>query len=164
MRIILGIDPGLGGALAALSAMGKLVIVDAPTVEVKRGGKGKREIDPAALADIIREMKPTHAVVEKVGAMPGQGVSSMFSFGRSVGQVEGALAALGIPVSYVSPLTWKRSLSVPAGKDGARLRASQLLPAYAERWRLVKHDGRAEAGLIALWGLLNVPALVEDAK
>jgi crossover junction endodeoxyribonuclease RuvC len=140
--------------------MGELTVDDMPVVEIECGGKAKREIDVAALAARIRELRPSHAILERVGAMPGQGVSSMFSFGRSVGQVEAMLAAIGIPVSYASPVVGKRALVVPAGKDAARLRASQLLPAYSERWRRAKDDGRAEAALIALWGLMNFRELV----
>jgi crossover junction endodeoxyribonuclease RuvC len=156
---ILGIDPGLSGALALLTSLGELTVDDMPTVEIERGGKSKRELDTAALCSLIREMAPSHAVLERVGARPGQGVTSMFAFGRSCGQIEGAIAARRVPLSYVAPPTWRRALSVPVGKDGSRLRASQVLPAHAERWRRVKDDGRAEAALIALWGLLHVPRL-----
>jgi crossover junction endodeoxyribonuclease RuvC len=156
---ILGIDPGLGGALALLTSLGDFTVTDMPVLEIERGGKSKRELDIGALAARICEMAPTHAVIERVGARPGQGVTSMFAFGRGVGQFEGVIAACRVPVSYVSPPTWRRAMSVPPGKDGSRLRASQLLPAYAERWRRAKDDGRAEAALIALWGLLHVPRL-----
>ena len=160
--MIIGIDPGLSGAIAILPAGGKLEIHDMPIKAIERGGKNKREIDCAALVSILRPLVsgpviggPMWAVLERVGAMPGQGVTSMFSFGRSVGMIEGILAALAIPVSYVAPVKWKRAMQVPAGKDGARLRASQMMPAYAAEWRLKKHDGRAEAALIALYGMTN---------
>jgi crossover junction endodeoxyribonuclease RuvC len=73
------------------------------------------------------------------------------------------LAALGVPMSFVAPATWKRALQVPAAKDGARARASQLLPAAAGHWPLVKHDGRAEAALIALYGLRFLGAITSAA-
>lgn len=161
---ILGIDPGISGALALLTALGELTVADLPTIEIERGGKAKRSIDAMALADMIRAMHPTHAIIERVGAMPGQGVASMFSFGRSVGQIEGIVATLAVPVSYVTPQTWRRSLSVPAGKDGSRLRASQLMPAYAERWRRSRDDGRAEAALIALYGIVKLPTVASMAS
>jgi len=155
MRMVLGIDPGLSGAMALLTAGGDLDVWDMPTLQIDRNGKQKRELDLACLVTSIRDAGATECWFEKVGAMPGQGVSSMFAFGRAVGQVEAAIAACGIPISYVTPQAWKRQLSVPTGKDAARLRASQLMPAYATEWRLVKHDGRAEAALIALYGLLH---------
>ena len=155
MRIVLGIDPGLSGALARLTASGDLTIWDMPVLQVERNGRVRRDLDLAMLVATIREASATEAWLERVGAMPGQGVSSMFAFGRAVGQVEAAITACGLPLTHVTPQLWKRSLTVPAGKDAARLRASQLMPAYAGEWRLAKHDGRAEAALIALHGLLH---------
>jgi crossover junction endodeoxyribonuclease RuvC len=152
---ILGIDPGLSGAIAALSERGHLVIHDMPTLSIERGGKTKRTINAAALAGTIRELAPARAVIERVGAMPGQGVTSMFAFGRSLGIVEGIIGALNIPVSYVAPRTWQGALKVPKGKDGARLRASEMMPAYAALWHRKRDDGRADAALIALWGWLE---------
>jgi hypothetical protein len=52
---------------------------------------------------------------------------------------------------------------VPAAKDGARARASQLLPGAADQWPLVKHDGRAEAALIALWGIRSLNLIANAA-
>jgi crossover junction endodeoxyribonuclease RuvC len=125
-----------------------------PSREVMRNGRARREIDAAGLAAILRPRRAGAAAwIERVGAMPGQGVASMFSFGRAVGAVEGVVAALAIPVSYVAPPAWRRALQVPAGKDGSRLRASQLMPAYAAAWRRACDDGRAEAALIALYGM-----------
>lgn len=77
----------------------------------------------------------------------------MFAFGKAYGTLRGVVAALGIPMTVVSPVTWKRALGVPAAKDGARARASQLLPDAAAHWQRVKDHGRAEAALIALYGL-----------
>lgn len=150
--IILGCDPGLHGALAALSSDGAVkAITDMPTLRL--GGKGRREVDPHALARIVYDAGAGHAYVERVSAMPGQGVASMFSFGRSFGTLLGVLAAVGVPTTLATPQSWKKVLGIPAGKDGARARASQLLPAAAHHWPLVKHHGRAEAALIALHGL-----------
>jgi crossover junction endodeoxyribonuclease RuvC len=153
--IVAGIDPGLSGAVAFLDAASGAVldIADMPTLALSRGGKSRRELDAHALARLIDERRPDHCFMEQVGAMPGQGVSSVFSFGKSFGVVIGALAALGVPYTLVAPVTWKRALQVPAAKDGARARASQLLPAAAHHWMRVKDDGRAEAALIGHYGL-----------
>ncbi|TAN71907.1 MAG: hypothetical protein EPN20_04200 [Magnetospirillum sp.] len=67
-----------------------------------------------------------HAYAEAVGAMPGQGVSSVFAFGKVFGLALGILAANFIPHTLVTPQRWKRALEGPAEKDGARARASQL--------------------------------------
>lgn len=154
--IVLAIDPGAKGALAFFDPKaGTLEIVDTPTVEVKRGAKLKTEISAQMLAAIIQARKPTEAVVEKVGAMPGQGVSSMFQFGRGVGMIEGVLAALGIPVTYTAPQTWQKAVGARAGKDGNRQRAAELFPAYASTFSRAKDDGRADAALMAWWRVAN---------
>ena len=124
-----------------------------PTLILARAGKSKREVDAHVLADWIECERPGHALIENVGAMPGQGVSSVFAFGKGYGVIIGVLCALQIPVTFVSPQRWKKALAVPAAKDGARARASQLLPSAASNWSRVKDDGRAEAALIALYGL-----------
>lgn len=149
MNTTIGIDPGAKGAIALFHGDAFADVGDMPTVIVK----GKARVDAAQLGEIIRAVRPHHAFMERVGAMPGQGVSSMFAFGMAAGIVMGALGALQIPLTLVTPAQWKVALRVPADKGGARARASQLLPAAAHHWPLVKHDGRAEAALIALYGL-----------
>jgi crossover junction endodeoxyribonuclease RuvC len=150
--VILAIDPGASGALAFFSpTAGTLEIIDMPTVEVKRGAKMKNEISPQMLAPLINARKAGVAVLEKVGAMPGQGSSSMFQFGRGVGMVEGIVAALHIPVEYVTPQAWQKAVGSRDGKDGARQRAAELFPAYAHLFARKKDDGRADAALMAWW-------------
>lgn len=155
--MILGIDPGLSGALAFMDDK-ELLIYDVPTFEITRNGKKKRQIDLQILLSIMqnKDLGTTHAFLEHVNAMPGQGVSSMFQMGRGYGQIEMGLAAAGIPVTYITPQVWKKALSVPKDKDGARQRASQLMPQWAHNWPLKKHDGRAEAALIALYARKNL--------
>jgi len=153
MGLILAIDPGAKGALAFFNMeKGVLNIVDCPTVEVKRGAKVKTEISPQMVSGIIASRSPTLAILEKVGAMPNQGVSSMFQFGRGVGMYEGVLAALQIPITYVTPQAWQKEMNVRGGKDGSRARAAELYPAYASLFAKKKDDGRADAALMAFWG------------
>jgi crossover junction endodeoxyribonuclease RuvC len=156
--IIAGLDPGLSGAIALLDARTGAVldVLDMPVHELARGGKTKREIDVYRLVGMLGRDRIGHAFVELVGAMPGQGVSGVFAFGKGFGIALGVIAALGIPMTLVPPRRWKAALQVPAAKDGARARASQLMPAAAHHWPLVKHDGRAEAALIALYGLRSL--------
>jgi crossover junction endodeoxyribonuclease RuvC len=145
---IIGIDPGARGAVAVITR-GKVVdIADMPITEVK----GKARVDASRLSQLLAVMNGDHAFLERVGAMPGQGVSSMFAFGQALGIVQGVLGALCIPLTWTPPVQWKAALRVPAAKDGARRRASELLPAAAHYWPRVKDDGRAEAALIALYG------------
>lgn len=151
--LILGIDPGLSGALAFLdTTTDAVVIMDMPTVEVVRNGKTKREVSAALIADLVAGKGVVQAFVERVSAMPGQGVSSMFSFGRSVGVLEGVLAAYEIPTTLVTPQAWMKAMSVRAGKDGSRERAMQLFPQYADQFARKKDNGRSDAVLIAKYG------------
>jgi len=148
--MVLGVDPGLTGALAFFDPdTGLLIVRDMPTVEVVRNGKKKNEISPQMLANLVREHNVTAAFVERVGAMPGQGVSSVFSFGRSLGIVEGVLAALELSTTIIPPQTWQKAVNLRGGKDGSRARAAELFPRDAGLFARKKDDGRADAALIA---------------
>ncbi|CAB4130981.1 hypothetical protein UFOVP120_49 [uncultured Caudovirales phage] len=149
--IYIGIDPGLNGAIAYLDIEdGHLSIVDMPTLEVKRNNKLKREVSPHGLANALAIASDVRGVViERVGAMPGQGVTSVFSFGRSMGLIEGVLAAYEYPVNIVTPQAWQKVAGVRGGKDGSRMRAMELFPNYAGLFALKKHDGRADAACMA---------------
>jgi len=151
--MIVGIDPGASGALAFFDmSRGILYVEDMPVLEIARNGKTKREISPQLLRSIVDRYEPRRAIIERVGAMPGQGVSSMFQFGRSVGLVEGVLAGLNVPTGFVTPQQWQKGAGVRGGKDGSRMRAVELFPAYAQLFARKKDDGRADAALIAWWG------------
>lgn len=149
---IIGIDPGVSGAVAILSARGVFAVHDMPTVTV--GRKARREVDAHSLAELLRPLADgAVAIVERQSARPGQGVVSMFGLGRSLGAVLGVMAGLSIPVRMVAASVWKAALGVPVDKALARARASELLPAGAGDWRRVKDHGRAEAALLALYGM-----------
>lgn len=154
MTAVLGIDPGLSGAISLLTDT-DLFVGDIPTLELRRGGKAKREIDMHALAGMVRDCaihRPT-VWVELVGAMPGQGVSSVFAFGKAFGLILGVCVSNGLVIEFVSPQRWKKAMGLQtASKDAARARASALLPAHAHKWSRKKDDGRAESALIALYG------------
>src|SRR4051812_430601 len=98
-----------------------------PVHVLKIGKSIKRVIDEAGIARIVREAHPDRAIVEAVHAMPKQGVTSVFTFGVGFGVVRGVLATLGVPATYITPQSWQRAMRVPAGKDGSRLRATQML-------------------------------------
>ncbi len=146
--IFLGIDPGLNGALAFWQpATRTLEIHDMPTLEL-----GKRRVDGYELARLLDDhAAPRLCLLEQVGARPGAGVSGMFNFGRSFGLVEGVVSAQFWPLEFVMPHVWKREMACPKEKDGARARASQLVPEQAHFWARKKDDGRAEAALLALY-------------
>lgn len=152
MTIIMGIDPGVSGAVAFYypHPVGRVSVHDVPVA----GG----EISSPHLASLIKTHAPSLAVIERVHAMKGQGVTSCFNFGRSYGDVRGVIGALNIPLHYVSPNTWKKYFGLSSDKDLSRKLAIQRFPAVAEHFSRKKDDGRAEAALIALYGaevLLN---------
>jgi len=151
--MILGIDPGLTGAIALIDGEDCLQVWDMPAIE-KTHGKGK-EVNAYLLADLIVEAVSEAegnivAHVEQVSAMPGQGVSSMFSFGHSAGVVKGVLGALGVKVVMVRPQAWKKTHSLTGkGKDASRTLAISLYPEMRHRLERKKDVGRADAMLIA---------------
>lgn len=169
MKVVhIGIDPGKSGALAVYMD-GTWRVADCPLVETstkvrknKTTGKVtktvKKEASPVLMAGLIREAMQDGARVvvhiEKVSAMPGQGVTSMFSFGRNFGQWEGVVAAFGCALHYVTPQRWKKAMLAgqPKGKEASRMRALQLFPYLADELKRKKDDGRAEALLIGEHG------------
>lgn len=148
MSITIGVDPGMSGAIALVDSYGVLVDVhDMPVV----GGL----VSAHAIVG-LEEWKMgsfDKVVIEDVHSMPKQGVASSFGFGRSKGVVEGVFAGLGISISYVAPVKWKRQLGLSADKGVCRRRAIELWPGRAQLFARVKDDGRAEAALIAYWWL-----------
>jgi crossover junction endodeoxyribonuclease RuvC len=154
MSRIIGIDPGLSGAVAVLTGSDSLIVIDMPTMTVERNGKSKRQVSASELAAIFANFNSndTHVFVEKVSAMAGQGVTSVFSFGRSFGMIEGILAAFKLPVTYVAPASWVKAVGRGQGKDASRARAMELFPNNQADFKLKKWDGRADAALIAYWG------------
>jgi len=157
-QVVIGIDPGLTGAIAALDFRGTLLSVrDMPTMQVGAGSaKVKRCVNGAALSDILRDMSSGNSddvlvVVERVSAMPGQGVAGVFSLGETAGCIRGVLAARRHAMEYVSPRTWKRHFGMTADKEQARAKAIWLYPSAP--LSRVKDHNRAEAILLALWGI-----------
>jgi len=109
-RKIIGIDVGLDGAIAMMRGETLTGIVDMPTVSLTRNGKAKRQISIPELIAILDEFKPEEAYIEKVFAMAGQGVTSVFSFGRSLGAIEGVIAARSIKATLITPQTWQKAM------------------------------------------------------
>lgn len=153
--LYMGIDPGLNGAISIVDFDNNVEIIDMPLAELSVGGKTKRRIVPERLAKGIARLVGNAAVVayiEKVSAMPGQGVSSVFNFGTNFGLVRGVLAALEIECHEVAPVTWKKGMRLSSSKAGSLHLACSMFPRQAELFALKKHEGRAEAALIAAWG------------
>jgi crossover junction endodeoxyribonuclease RuvC len=157
MTVILGIDPGLDGAVAELNEAGDLLRIHGmPTL--LDGAKGRRAVNAALLASIIYATHASRAYCELVGPRPTDGSAAGFGFGRTRGVIEGVLAAAGIPLTMIAPPTWKRSAGIAPGrenKDSARSVAIARWPSQASLFARKCDCDRAEAALIALAGLLR---------
>lgn len=157
--VVVGVDPGLSGALAFYDTVtGDFHVLDMPTRWITRNGKRRRQIDCVKLGTLLDTYtagRDVRAYVEQVGAMPGQGVTSMFSFGRACGVIDGGLGAMGVDPVYVIPRTWQKAVQLDkgAGKGIARQRAAAMWPAHAAQFARNKDDGRADASLILVYGL-----------
>lgn len=147
--IVIGIDPGLSGAIALLSNGVFQGVEDMPTVP--KGTGRKQQVNAAALAELLRDYDAGVIYVERVSAMPKQGVSSTFAFGESFGVIRGVASALCMSLEFVTPQVWKRRFRlVGADKDLARTKASELHPTAPLARK--KDIGRADAILIARYG------------
>ncbi len=168
---IIGIDPGVSGAIAVLDdELRPILLEDMP---VMARGK-KRQVNGAALRELLgshlfeldkdepvvvgRICGHTNAVafLEDVHTMPKQGVASQGSFMRAAGVVDGVLAALGIPLILVTPQAWKKQYCLLGKeKDDARTMAIRLFPGITSHLLRKMDCGRADALLIARWGVKN---------
>ncbi len=151
---VIGIDPGLTGAIALLTPEDSLYVYDLPVLKA-RGGKNT--LDMHQLNDLLQELttrspKLPLVVLEEVASMPKQGVVSTFTFGKTAGQIEGLIVGHGLKLQMIRPAVWKKAMSVSADKDTVRLQASRAFPEFAQLWPRKKDHGRAEAALIALFG------------
>lgn len=154
---IIGIDPGKSGAVAMIDGGKVLFAVDTPIIT---SGKGKSQYDERAMFKLLEGAilgGATLAVLEKVSAMPGQGVTSMFSFGQGFGMWLGMLAALPIPYALVTPQRWKATMlaDIPGDDQKARsvIAAKRMFPGL--EFARKKDHGRAEAILLASWGFMT---------
>jgi hypothetical protein len=151
---IVGVDPGLAGAVAVLDAHGTLAaLADTPTLTLKVQRGTRQVYDVSGMTALLRPYTglQCHVCIEESQPMPGQGTRSMFTTGYGYGLWIGILASLALPYTSVRPGIWKRSLALGKDKEAARWRAMQLYP--GADLRLKKHHGRAEALLLAAYGL-----------
>lgn len=146
MICVLGIDPGLSGALAFYfsEAPTRVTALDMPVVD--------GNVAEAIVTDHCAQFRPDHAIIELVGARPGQGVSSMFRFGRAFGTVIGVLGGLHIPYTLVTPAKWKKHFHLDGDKEKSRALALRTFVDTPQHFARKKDDGRAEAALLAMYG------------
>jgi crossover junction endodeoxyribonuclease RuvC len=150
--IVVGIDPGLSGAIAILENNKVLNIFDMPVMA--EGKKNKRQLNSAQLVRIIKDStKPDveiAVVVEQVNAMPGQGVTSMFNFGQTFGAIKGVCAALELPIFFVRPSKWKKHFElINSSKDSSRTKVIEMYPSLSSQLAKKKDVNKSDAILIA---------------
>ncbi len=147
---IVGIDPGVSGALALIVDSELTDVIDTPSID--------KRVNVAVVAEWFRDWQ--HSVgpidlcfIENVHSMPGNSGRSMFAFGRALGNVEAVPQSRGLAVRYIQPASWKRSMGLIGKPKGAsRQLATDFYPTWAAMFKRVKDDGRAEATLIARHG------------
>ena len=149
---IIGIDPGLSGAIAVLEDIKVLSLFEMPVMA--EGKKNKRQLNSAQLVNIIKENtndeEEIAVIVEQVNAMPGQGVTSMFNFGQTFGAIKGVCAALGLPIFFVRPSKWKKYFElINSSKDASRTKVIEMYPSFSKQLAKKKDVNKSDAILIA---------------
>ena len=149
---IIGIDPGLSGAIAVMHDKKVINIYDMPVMA--EGKKNKRQLNSSQLVNIIKENinegEETIVVVEQVNAMPGQGVTSMFNFGQTFGAIKGVCAALKLPIFFVRPSKWKKHFElINSSKDASRTKVIEMYPTLSGQLAKKRDVNKSDAILIA---------------
>ena len=150
--IIIGIDPGLSGAIAILENNEVKKILEIPVMS--EGKKNKRQLNNAQLVNLlkdnIKDFNDASVVVEQVNAMPGQVVTSMFNFGQTFGAIKGICAALGLPIYFVRPAKWKKHFDlINSSKDASRTKVIEMYPLLSSQLSRKKDVNKSDAILIA---------------
>jgi len=172
--VVIAIDPGIHGAIAFLDLSNRKYeddwdscfagVFDMP-IEPKRSGRN--QVDALALLTLLENnfsdlrqsaQGAALTVIEQVSAMPGQGVSSMFSLGDSYGVARTAALTLG-RIAYISPSHWKKQAGVTKNKVYSLTLARRAFPSADEVLKRKKDEGRAEALLLARYAAQNIGSL-----
>ena len=156
--IIVGIDPGIAGAICFFSSGNVIDVIDMPTMA--EGKKNKKQVNGRQIYNEILLMKnkflneKMSVIVEQVSAMPGQGVTSMFNFGQSFGVIKGVCAAMQLPIFFVRPAKWKKHFDlINSQKDSSRVKAIEMFPKFSHMLSKKKDSNKADAILIANYHL-----------
>ena len=152
--IIVGIDPGIAGAICFFSNGNVIDVIDMPIMA--EGKKNKKQVNGRQIFNEITSIKNKFideniiVVVEQVSAMPGQGVTSMFNFGQSFGVVKGICSAMELPIHYVRPARWKKYFNlINSEKDASRTKVIEMFPNISHKLSKKKDNNKADAVLIA---------------
>ena len=152
--LIIGIDPGIKGAICILKDGVVINVFDMPVMPV--GKKNKSQVNGSQIYNEILKVienegkQDVKVVIEQVSAMPGQGVTSMFNFGQSYGVLKGIFSAMQIPMDFVSPVKWKKYFNlINTQKDTSRTKAIEFFPYISAKLSRKKDANKADAILIA---------------
>ena len=152
--LIIGIDPGISGAICFFENGEVKDIFDMPTMA--DGKKNKKQINgPQFYNEISSRLKnyskrDIFVVIEQVSAMPGQGVTSMFNFGQSFGVLKGICSAMQLPMYLVRPAKWKKYFNlIKTEKDASRTKVIEIFPYISSKLSKKKDSNKADAILIA---------------
>lgn len=140
----LGIDVGKSGAFAVLKDH-----------EIQTYGKFNEREFLNTCFWLSKQQEKTICAIEKVTARPGQGVTSMFTFGMNFGWLKGVLDANGISYQEIRPQTWKKEFGLNSSKEDSIAVARQLFPdanLIPEHCRKEDHN-IAEALLLSLYAM-----------
>ena len=154
MMLIIGIDPGITGAICFFEDRKIIDLIEMPNMAV--GKKNKRQVNGAQIYNEIFERiknynkKDIKVVIEQVSAMPGQGVTSMFNFGQSFGVLKGICSAMQLPMYFVRPAKWKKYYNlINSKKDASRTKVIEIFPYISMQLSKKKDSNKADAILIA---------------
>ena len=152
--LIIGIDPGIKGAICILKDGVVIDVFDMPVMPV--GKKNKSQVNGSQIFNEISnrikkiERKDIKIVIEQVSAMPGQGVTSMFNFGQSFGILKGICSAMQLSMYFVRPAKWKKYFNlINSEKDASRTKAIEIFPYISKELSKKKDGNKADAILIA---------------
>lgn len=152
--IILGVDPGFHGGLSFLNP--EDMSVKSYPMPIIKGEKTR--LDTQTILDLFLEHSPEMMCIERVGAMPGQGVTSMFSFGYYAGYFEGLAAGLALPFVKFTPQAWMKDIFGSLGGEDGKTSISFCQKIWSSNnWLAtprsrVPHDGMTDSACIALAG------------
>ena len=152
--LIIGIDPGISGALCFFEDGKILDVIEMPIMT--DGKKNKKQVNGSQVFNEISnkinkiDKKDIKVIIEQVSAMPGQGVTSMFNFGQSFGVLKGICSAIQLPMYFVRPAKWKKHFNlINSEKDASRTRAIEIFPYFSSYLSRKKDSNKADAILIA---------------
>jgi len=177
-RFVMGVDPGIKGAISVLDLYSPTLIHgqrsfeligvwDMPTTTVKVGLSSKNKIDLHKLTLLVglHAKQTMVAMVEEVGVMSGEeGRVSMFNFGYSAGAIAGIIASSLIPIHMIKPSVWKSDMGLSSNKTESRDMASNLFPSHISQFKRAMDDGRAEAALLAYYAANHILSEIKKEK